>query len=56
MLTIQPFSNWTKDWSNPNLVSGTLHLTSTIVYPLSIAVANGNPPIGRVNKDNQEDW
>jgi hypothetical protein len=36
-------------------MSETLHSTSIIVYTLSIAVANGNPPVGRVNKDNEED-
>jgi hypothetical protein len=33
---------------------GLLHLTSAIVYPLIIVVANGNPPISWVFKDNQE--
>jgi hypothetical protein len=50
-LTIQPLSPELKREQTLNLMSGTLHSTSTISYPQSIAVTNGKPPNDRINKD-----
>jgi hypothetical protein len=53
-LTIQLLPTELKSEQTLNLTSGILHSTSTIVYPLSMTIANGKPPSDRINKDKHE--
>jgi hypothetical protein len=55
-LTIQISPTKLKSKQILNIASGTLHSASTVVYPLSKAIANGKPSSDRVNKDKQKGW